>query len=532
MKTRRKLAAGLALALLAVLPTMALAWQAGGAQGNEFPPAVPPPAPFVFPAASERTLNNGLTVLVIERHELPAVTVRLVVKAGAESDPAGAEGTAQLVTALLNQGTRHRSAFQIAEAVDEAGGSVDTGADWDSSYAELSVLSDHTRQAFELLAEMVRHPAFKSSEVARKRQQALSSLDVAHDDPGYVADTLIQDLVLAGTPYGHPQDGTRASVQQLTAQDLRNFHARYYRPGNSYLAVVGDVKTAQAFALAQQYFGNWQENPTSAAGSRKLEVGSREPENRNVDRLIVIDKPDAVQTEIRVGEPGVKRSSGDYAALAVANQVLGGPATNRLFNTLRVRQGLTYGASSKLVCFRSEGMWEISTFTRTRETVKTLGEVLRVMEGLHDHKILPSELTMAQSYLEGHLALRFETPESLAQAELRLLVLGMPVDYWNHFAPAVQSVDIGTVRKVTRRYLEPKRAVIVLVGDAQKFLGGLKPFGKARVIPLSRLDLGSPSLEAPASTGAARPEEEKTSTTEVTEPPTRRRDTNRTGGWQ
>jgi zinc protease len=436
------------------------------------------------------------------------VILRLVVKAGAEADPPGAYGTAQLVSALLNQGTRNRSALQIAEAIDEAGGSIDTGAEWDSSYAALSVLSDHTRQAFELLADMVRDPSFQPGDVARKRQQTLSALEVAHDDPGYVADTLIQDLVLAGTPYGHPQDGTPASVRGLTSQDLRAFHARYYRPGDAYLAVEGDVSTGQAFQLAEQFFGDWQ---GSEIEKRESGVGSRESENQIPGgsdprpRLMVIDKPDAVQTEIRVGEPGIARGSSQYDALTVANQVLGGPATNRLFNALRTREGLTYGASSKLVCFRSAGIWEISTFTRTAETAKTLGVVLDVMKGLRDHSIRDSELLLAQGYLQGHLALRFETAAGLAKAQLDLLVHGMPADYWNFFAPRIQALDARQVGKVMRRYLHPDRSVIVLVGDAQAFRSDLKPFGKARVIPLARLDLGSASLEAPVTTGAAQP---------------------------
>ncbi len=482
-----------ALALLAALLLLA-GPGAARAQDSKVPPAVPPPAPFVFPTAAERVLDNGLTVLVLERRALPQVTLRLVVKAGAESDPAGGEGTAQLVTALLNQGTRDRSALQIAEAIDEAGGSIDTGADWDSSYASLSMLSDHTRQAFELLADMVLHPAFRPAEVARKRQHVLSALQVAHDDPGYVADTLIQDLVLAGTPYGHPQDGTPDSVRRLTAGDLRTFHARYYRPGNAYLAVTGDIATEEAFRLAREYFGKWKGSGEAVLPGAPSATRAKEKDHGR--RLLVIDKPDAVQTEIRIGLPGIRRTSGLYDALSIANQVLGGPATNRLFNSLRTRQGLTYGASSKLVCFRSAGMWEISTFTRTTETAKALGAALEVMKDLRDHSIRNSELSMAQGYLQGHLALRFETPEAVARAELKLLVDGLPVSYWNQFSQRIQSLDVREVRNATRHYLYPDHSVIVLVGNAQEFLHDLKSFGKVRVIPLTQLDFGSPTLEA------------------------------------
>lgn len=467
---------------------------AAGAQprgsGFDFPPAVPRPLPYVFPAPAVRVLANGMTVLVIERHALPLVTLRLVVNTGAEADPPGAPGTAQLVTALLNQGTARRRALQIAEAIDQAGGTIDTGAEWDSSYAALSVLSDHTTQAFDLLADMVCHPAFSPAEVARKQRQTLSALEVARDDPGYVADTIVKDAVLEGTPYGHPEDGTPAAVRRLTPQALRAFHALHYRPGNAFLAVVGDVTAEEAFSLAQQFFGGWK----GSAQSEKTSTTAPSPPRA---RLIVVDKPDAVQTEIRVGTAGIARASSDYDALTVADQILGGPATNRLFNTLRTRYGLTYGASSKLLSYRSTGWWEIKTFTRTAETAKALGVVLDEMARLHDHSISGSELGLAQGHLEGHLALQFETAEAVAKAELDLLVHGMPLDYWNHFAQKIEGLSSRQVQKATRRYLRADRSVIVLVGNARAFRQDLKPFGEARVIPITRLDLGSPGLEAP-----------------------------------
>ncbi|HET7842147.1 MAG TPA: pitrilysin family protein, partial [Terriglobia bacterium] len=224
---------------------------------EQLPPSPAVPKPYVMPKPAVRVLPNGLTLVTIERHDLPLVTLRCVVKDGAEADPARAPGTAQLVSALLNQGTTSQSAFQIAEAIDSAGGSIDTGADWDTSYAELSVLSDHTETAFDLLADMIRRPAFNPAEVERKRTQTLSSLQVAYQDPGYVADTAFDNLTFAGTAYGHPQDGTTESVARLTVDDLRVFHDRNYRPENSILAAVGDISPDQAFALAQRFFGDW-----------------------------------------------------------------------------------------------------------------------------------------------------------------------------------------------------------------------------------------------------------------------------------
>jgi zinc protease len=457
-----------------------------GALGQQ-PPPVPPPKPYVLTAPSVRTLANGLTLIMIERHDLPLVTLRMVVKAGAESDPPHAPGTAQLVTALLNQGTARRSAEQIAQAIDRAGGTVDTGADWDSSYASLSVLSDHTEIAFDLLSDMALHPAFALAEIERKRRQTLSALEVAYQDPGYLADTTFDDLAMSGTSYGHPQDGTLESVRGLTRDDLLAFHARYYRPANSILAAVGDITPEEALALARKFFGDW-----------KGETAGDLPPTRSAAaplRIVAIDKPDAVQTEIRVGDEGIRRSSDDYYALTVANQILGGPAANRLFSALRTRRGLTYGASSQLNCYESAGDWEVKTFTRTPETFKTLKVILDQRRDLYDHFITDTELQTAKSYLVGHLALEFESSDSVAEKVLGLMVEGLPLDYWNRFPQKIDALTVQDVQAAVRRHLDLEQPVIVLVGNVSEFKKDLKKLGAARIIPIARVDFGSASLE-------------------------------------
>lgn len=495
------LLAGVVLAMAFAIPCRPARAQTAGwsGSGNVFqaPPTVPPPKPFILPAPAVRKLENGLRVVVIERHSLPMVTLRLVVEAGAEADPTDAPGTAQLVTALLNQGTKHRSALEIAEAVDRAGGTIDTGADWDSSYAALSVLSDHTGLAFDLLADIIRHPAFAPAEVERKRRQTLSALEVARQDPGYIADTAFDHLVLRGTPYGHPQDGTPESVRRLTPAGLRAFHARWYRPGRSILAAVGDITPDEAFRLAEKFFGDWkgQAAPEASPGKAPaVETGE----------IVAINKPDAVQTEIRVGNYGIPRASPDYVALTVANQVLGGPAANRLFSALRTRRGLTYGASSELNCFESAGTWEAKTFTRTSTTAKALKVILDQMRDFRDHRITPAELATSQSYLVGHLALEFQSSESVAEHVLGLMVHGLPLDYWNTFPEKVNRLSVDDVRQAVRQHLDPDRAVIVLVGNVAEFKKDLKKFGRVRIIPLSAVDFGAAGLER-ASPAAGKP---------------------------
>ena len=458
------------------------------ALARDFPPDVPPPKPLVIPTPAIQTLPNGLQVVVVERHTLPLITLRLVVRSGAECDPPKLPGTAALVNGLLTEGTARRTSRQIAEAIDSAGGVADNDVDWDSSYLSLSVLTDRTDLAFDLVSDMIAHPAFQPAEIERQRKQTISGLQVSQDDPAYVADMAIQELVFSGTAYGHPEDGTLESAGRITAQDLRDFHRRYYQPANCILAVVGDITVKEATALAAKYFSGWQN------GSEPATAPSGDPTPSDEQRVIAIDKSDAVQTEIRIGALGVPRDSPDYLALSVANEILGGPSENRLFKALRTRQGLTYGASSDLVCRRHLGAWVAKTFTRTPETVKSAHIALEQMQTLQDHGINHQELDTAQSYLVGHLALEFETSDNVAGKVLELIQDGLPLDYWNHYPEKIQALTTEQVGGVAKRYLGKDHDVIVLVGSISDFKKDLKKLGHFRVIPLNDIDFGSPDM--------------------------------------
>lgn len=457
------------------------------ALAREFPPEVPPPKPFVLPSAQVRELPNGLKVVVIERHSLPLLTLRLVVKSGAEADPPDLGGTAQLVAGLLSQGTTRRSARQIAEAIDLMGGSIENAAEWDNSFVSLTVLSDHTQLAFDLLAEMARQPTFAPAEIERRRTQTLSALEVLRDDPAYMADAVFDVLVYSGTPYGHPLDGTEESVRRLTQHDLQTFHTQHYRPSNCILAAVGDITPSQAATLAEKFFGEWGKGQTPQRLPGVAAVTSSR-------RIVVIDKPDAVQTEIRVGNLAIRRNSPDFYALTAANQILGGPAANRLFKALRSQQGLTYGASSDLVCQRGLGTWVAKTSTRTAETARSVRQVLDQMQRLRDHPVTDDELRTAQSYLVGHLALEFESSDNIASRVLELMVHDLPLDYWNRFPQNIQALKTEDLLTATRRYLDPERNIIVLVGSAAGFGRELSQLGTWEVVPLRDLDLASPTL--------------------------------------
>jgi zinc protease len=324
-------------------------------------------------------------------------------------------------------------------------------------------------------------------------------LDVLHHDPGYIADTLETLILLAGTSYGHPADGTTAAIERLQSQDLRAFHNRYYSPEGAVLAVVGDIAPEAAFREADHYFGGWKPLPAQPASA-----DSKPQPAESAPRIVIVDKPDAVQTEIRVGNSGIPRSSPDYLALMVANQILGGPASNRLFSDLRGEHGLTYSASSDLDCYLTAGTWVAKTSTRTPETARAVHRVLDEMRRMRDHGISGAELQQAVNYLIGHQALDFETSSGIADQFLDLMNYHLSLDTWSNQPAALRALTPDDVSQVARRYLDPDRATIVLVGNASDFEKDMKKLGSVRLIPIDSLDLSAPGFQTVPPAGHAR----------------------------
>ena len=456
---------------------------------REIPPNVPSPEPVSFHMPAVHQLRNGLRVVLVERHDVPIVRVFAVVQVGAEADPPGLPGTATMVAGLLPEGAGHKTAYQIAQAIDQAGGSIDTGAGWNQSYANVSVLSDHRQLAFNLLSDMLVHPSFAPAEVERIRKQTLSALDVVNQDPDYVADMVLRRFLFAGTDYAHSEDGTRSSIERLTRNELVAFHSRYYVPSRTILAVAGDITESECLRLARRFLGRWKN--VTPANPQPL------PERHVVHRrqVIVVNKPDAVQTEIRVANLGIPRSSPDYSALMIANQVLGGPAANRLFDVLRTEHGLVYGASSDLDCYSTLGAWVAKTSTRSAETIRATELVLNEISRMRDRPVRQWELQNARDYLVGHEALQFESASQVANQVLEMLLYHLPPDYWSRFPREVRSLTAEDVLATTRKYLNPDDDVIVLVGNVAAFKNGLKKLGAVRVIPIADVGRTFPEPE-------------------------------------
>jgi zinc protease len=483
---RRVLALGVACAALCTLRVdlfgQAIAWP------SERPPRPLEAREVKFPPFQVRTLANGLQVVSVAHHEQPAVTMRMLVRAGAAQDPEGKAGLAELVSKLLDQGTTSWGAQQIADQIDSIGGVMGTGSRTDLTFVFTIVMKDSFAVAMELLADVIRNPAFAPEEIERQLEQATSALQVSDEDPAYVASVLLDRLVYGFHPYGSPGSGTTESLQRVSRDDLVAFHRRYFVPNNMILAIVGDIGAEEAFDAVDRVFGSWP----------PVDVAVPQPTDppQPTRRLVVVDKPDAVQTEIRIGQLAIPRKHADYLAFDVAMKILGGEGANRLHRVLRSERGLTYGAEADTRALKLAGNFVAQTSTRTETTAETLRLALDEVAKLPRQRVFERELADAQAYLAGSFPLTIETPNDIATSVINAVFFELPIDEVATYRERVQAVTPDDIQRVAQRYVRPDRLSIVLVGNARVFARDLRAVGfdDFEIIPIDQLDLTSATL--------------------------------------
>jgi zinc protease len=341
----------------------------------------------------------------------------------------------------------------------------------------------------DLVSEIVQHPAFAPAEISRQLQNATSGMQVSYDDPEYIAGAVFNRVVYGTHPYGRPGSGTPESLPHVTRDALVAFHKTWFVPNNALLAIVGDLSADDAFAAANRAFGGWAKH-----GVPTVDAATPPPPSR---RVVVIDKPGAVQTEIRVGQVTLARTSPDYLTLDLAMRVLGGEGANRLFGVLRTDRALTYGASAELQTFKQAGAFVAQTNTRSAETGQALRLMVDEVAKLARDRIDIAELHGVQDYVSGSFPLSIETPSAIALQVLNQLFYGLDLKDLETHRERVNNVTTSDILRVAAEYLLPDRLTIVLVGDASQFIDQLQAMGfpEYERIPLSQLDLLAPDLK-------------------------------------
>lgn len=428
-----------------------------------------------IPPARRERLSNGLAVLIVEKHALPVVDLRVVVRTGAAADTPAEAGRASLTAEMIDEGTERYDALGLAEAIDALGASLKTGVSWDATTLALHVLSPRLAPALDLMAEVLLRPTFPAAELERVRKERLADLLQQQDEPrSLAARAFAEELYGDLHPYGTSPSGTEASIGRFERDALVGFYRTHYHPANAFLVVVGDVDPSSLLPQLESAFGGWAPAPVVAPALPPL------PPVPEAARIRVVDKPGAPQSEIRVGQVGPARSTPDYFALVLMNTILGGSFTSRLNMALREERGYTYGAGSRFDFRLGPGPFLAASAVHTDVTDDAVSVFLEEIRRIRDERVLEGELERARNFLALGMPRTLETTEEIARrlAEIELFALGD--DYLERWTERIRVVDASDVERVARRYLDPDRASVVVVGD------------RARVEePLERLGVGA-----------------------------------------
>ncbi|MFN2531339.1 MAG: M16 family metallopeptidase [Pyrinomonadaceae bacterium] len=473
---------------LAIL-CLTIAASAAAQRPQATPPPPAQPRSVEFPRPAEKSLSNGLRVIVVQRSDAPLVAAQLLIKTGGEADPPELSGLADMTANLLTKGTTTRDATQIAEAIEALGGSLESAARWDSSVAGVNVMSSKFPQALEILADVVRHPTFKQDEIDRQRQQTLDDLTVAMGQPGTIARFVAARVIFGDSPYGHPINGTPESLTHIDRADIVKLHGRYYRPDNATLVIGGDITAKDGFSLAERNFGNWKKPAEPLPPTPKAQTISAKS-----GRIVVIDKPDAGQAAVMVARTGIERKDADFFRGIVANSVLNG-YSGRLNQEIRIKRGLSYGAGSNLDARRDVGPFVAAAQTKNESGAQVADLLLEEVNRLATAPPSDAELTPRKAVLIGNFSRGLETANGLVSQIASLALYGLSLDEINKYIVSVQAVSTADVQKFAANRLDAKTTNVVIVGNAKAFLPELqKHSSNVQVIPVSQIDLNSALL--------------------------------------
>lgn len=407
------------------------------------------------------TLENGLTLMIVERHNLPVVKVNIGINAGNLHEPEEKAGLANLTASLLTEGTKNRTSQQISEEIEFVGGSVGASGGDDYINASLSVLKKDTDLGFELLSDIILNPVFPEDELNKKRERIKAGLKAQEDDPGFVASKNFKKAVFGAHPYGRLVTGTAETLDKIKRDDLRDFHSKYYLPNNSVMAVVGDITSGEVERLIKKHFRLWEKKDLKVPPLPEIETAKKK-------KTITIDK-DLTQANIIMGHIGVSRDHPDYYKLSVMNYILGGGGfASRLMQNIREDKGLVYSIHSYFAPDKYGGRFQVSLQTKNESANMAIEEILKEIKRIRSTPVSDIELSDAKSFLTGSFPMRIETSSRIAGFLVAVEYYGLGADYIDNYPGFINSVTKEEVLKVAVKYLDPENYILVVVANQEK----------------------------------------------------------------
>ena len=438
---------------------------------EEFRKTAPEPlAPVAFNISQpfETELSNGLKILIFEDKRLPLVSYRLAFRSGNANDPKDLNGLTSALTAMLNEGTRELASKQLAEEIERLGASIAANSDDDNTIIAASALSLYGTDILRLMAEMVLFPAFPEDELRLYKQNTVENLKFQRSQPSFLAGEQISRILYGSHPYSIVSP-TAAEVEKITREHLRDFHSKMFVPNNAIFIAVGDVEREDIIKEIEDLFAAWQ------PGTIEKNEFSNVPE-RNERTLTIVDRPGSAQSNIVIGNLAIERNNPDYFPVLLMNQILGASASSRLFMNLREEKGYTYGAYSRFHTKRLLGEFEATAEVRTAVTGDSLKEFFYEIDRIRDERVSEDELQDAKNFLTGVFPIRAETQEGLTNLIVSQKLYELPDDYLQTYRDKVNEIRVEDVERAAQTYLQPEKAAIVIVGDAEEILAQAKDY--------------------------------------------------------
>jgi zinc protease len=459
-----------AFATLIVLCTIAFL-ALGRPAGQELKVNIPPSTSF--------TLDNGLRIVLMEYHRLPLIEMQLTVGGGRSIEPDTLAGLAGMTVNLMKLGTTTRTATQIADQVDFIGASLDVNTALDQFMVNAEFLVKDLSTGLELFSDIILHPTFAQEEIERERSQRVASLSQILEDPRSIAGVYFSKRLYGTHPYGKPGVGTKDGLARITRDAVTSFYRAAFIPNNAILVVVGDFKSEEMLAKLKSVFGGWMKGAMPA-------IPIAGPGFLRGRHVVLVNKPDVTQTQIRIGNTSIDVKNPDRPAIDIANTVLGAGFTSRLVDEIRVKRSLTYNVGSRFSPYRLGGSYSISTFTKHATVRTTIDVALNEVKKIRESGITAWELGKAKNYLTGDFARGLQAPDNLTAQISGVVFYGLPESYLQAYVPRLRAVTLDDVKKAVNKYFHHDDLLIMTVTNAAETKAQMEGLGTIEEVPVEK----------------------------------------------
>lgn len=415
---------------------------------------------YKLPAYQKFKLKNGLTVYLMEQHEVPIISVSVILPAGAIYD-GEKSGLASLTSTALKHGTKNFNKEKLDAELDFLGANINTSASKESAGLSARMAAKDRDKVLNLLKEVLLEPSFDKEEFEKEKKRLLTGLEQQKESPRNVIGSYFDKFLYGDHVYGNIVQGKISTVSALTVEDIRKFYAENYLPEGSAISVAGDFKTAEMKAKITELFSGWKKGIKPQVNLASLPISKP-----GKQQVLLVNKDDAKETTFYIGAPGISRNNPDFVSIDVINTLFGGRFTSMLNDELRVNTGLTYGARSSFSALKNGGSFLISTFTAGKTTEPAIDKALEVLDKLHKEGIDEKALTSAKNYVKGQFPPRYETAGQLAGLMTQMFWYNFDESFINNFEKNVDGLTLDRAKEIIAKYFPKDKLQFVLVGKS------------------------------------------------------------------